>query len=74
MFILSEYTNIMQEISSKKGEYFNSLMEFLRVDKSKYEDAATKVQSLADLYKNIPEFADKVVEFFMSKPKKDDST
>lgn len=73
LFILSGYTNIMQELSSTKGEYFNSLMEFLHVDKSKYEEAATKLQSLANLYKNIPEFADKVVEFFMNKPKKDDS-
>ena len=67
MFIMSGYSDIIRELNGAKGEYLNSLVAVLKIEKSNTEEALKKIKSFSNIYTNIPEFSDKVVEYFMGK-------
>ena len=64
-FIVMGYTNIMNDLSKSGGQYLDSLIEMLQIEKSKRNDSISKIRSLSEVYTKIPEFADKVTELFL---------
>lgn len=64
-YIISGYNNILMELDTKSGEYVNSLTELLKVKKENRNEAIEKIKQLSTIYRNIPEFADQVVNYFI---------
>jgi len=64
-FIIIGYRNIVKDLQARKGEYLTSLLEILNVPTADQSVAISKLDSLAKVYTNIPEFAERVLDLFM---------
>jgi len=64
-FIIANYKNILPELDTGQGQYVSSLMTLLKVEKPNQEQAIKMIKELAAQYKDIPTFADKVVNIFL---------
>lgn len=65
-YIVVAYKSLIEELTkNEKGEYVRSLLNILRIPATQQDDAITKIRALAEAYKDIPVFADRVVEMFL---------
>ena len=64
-FIVLNYNNIMKDLAKSSGEYYISLMNALKIETSNWQEAAGKIKSLSETYKDIPTFAEKVIELYI---------
>jgi len=64
-FIVLYYDNIMADFSAGGGNTQDSLVHLLKIDDKDKAESLKKIQSLADDYSDIPEFAEQVVNQFM---------
>jgi len=64
-FIVSSYKNIFEELNTQSGQYLSSLMTMLKIAPEKKTEFVKDVKTLADKYKDIPEFADQVVKKYI---------
>ena len=64
-YIVLGYSNILSDISKGSGQYLASLLEILKIPKEGEAEATKKIHALSDVYSNIPEFADRVIAFYL---------
>jgi hypothetical protein len=65
-YIVVAYKGLIEELTKdEKGEYVRSLLNLLKIPDAQQADAITKIRWLSEGYKNIPIFADRVVEMFL---------
>lgn len=65
-YIVVAYKSLIEELTKDdKGEYVRSLLNILRIPDAQQADAITKIRALSEAYKDIPVFADRVVEMFL---------
>jgi hypothetical protein len=64
-FIVSGYTNIVEELQSEPGEYVESLMHLLNLPESRWEDETERIRKMSEIYSSIPTFADEVVKHYL---------
>ena len=65
-YIVVAYKSLIEELTKNdKGEYVRSLLNILRIPEAQQADAITKIRALSEAYKDIPVFADRVVEMFL---------
>ena len=65
-FIISSYKDIYAELNTKTGQYLSSLMTMLKVAEGRKDEVLNDIKSLADQYKDIPEFAEQVVKKYIT--------
>jgi len=63
-FIIANYKNILPELYTGQGQYVSALMTLLKVERQNQTKAINMIKDLAEQYKDIPTFADKVVSTF----------
>lgn len=65
-YIVVAYKSLIEELTkNEKGEYVRSLLNILKIPEAQQDDAITKIRALSEVYKDIPVFADRVVEIFL---------
>lgn len=65
-YIVVAYKSLIEELTkNEKGEYVRSLLNILKIPEAQQDDAITKIRALSEVYKDIPVFADRVVEMFL---------
>lgn len=65
-YIVVAYKGLIEELTKNdKGEYTRSLLNILKIPDAQQDDAIAKIRALSDAYKDIPIFADRVVEMFL---------
>lgn len=65
-YIVVAYKSLIEEFTkNEKGEYVRSLLSILKIPETQQDDAIAKIHALAEAYKDIPVFADRVVEMFL---------
>lgn len=65
-YIVVAYRSLIEEIiKNDKGEYVRSLLNILKIPEAQQGDAITKIRALSEVYRDIPVFADRVVELFL---------
>lgn len=65
-YIVVAYKSLIEELTkNEKGEYVRSLLNILKIPEAQQADAITKIRALSEVYKDIPVFADRVVEMFL---------
>lgn len=65
-FLIIAYRNVVGDVSKGKGEYLQSAYSALGVPKDAQAEALKKLRALSEAYEDIPTFADKAIEMFMS--------
>jgi PEGA domain len=66
-FIFSGYSNILADLTKGNGPYLDSLLKLLDVPENEKTPAMGKIKALSDVYKDIPEFADHVIDLYIKK-------
>ncbi|MBK8651897.1 MAG: PEGA domain-containing protein [Elusimicrobia bacterium] len=64
-FIVTGYNNILAELVSGSGPYIASLLKLLDVPEGEMVSAIKKIRALSEVYKDIPEFADHVIDLYI---------
>jgi hypothetical protein len=64
-YIVLTYQQLTKELHSGGGEYLKSLFQMLNIPADKTSEATKKITALAEVYTNIPEFADRVVDIYL---------
>ncbi len=64
-FIVVGYKNIVSDLNKGEGQYLSSLLRLLKVAPDQNDQAAKKILALSNVYTDIPEFADRVIELYM---------
>lgn len=64
-FIVVEYQNLQEDLRNGSGPRLSSLMTMLKITPEAQEDAITKIRVLSDEIKEIPVFADKVIDTYL---------
>lgn len=65
-YIVVAYKSLIEELAqNNKGEYVRSLLNILRIPEGQQADAISKIRALSEVYKDIPIFADRVVEMYL---------
>lgn len=65
-FLIIAYRNVVGDIAKGKGEYLQSAYSALGVAKEAQAEAHKKLRALSEAYEDIPTFADKAVEMFLT--------
>jgi hypothetical protein len=64
--IVVAYKSLIEELTkNEKGESVRSLLNILKIPEAQQADAIIKIRALSEAYKDIPVFADRVVEMFL---------
>jgi len=66
-FIVVSYKSILEELNTQPGQYLSSLMSMLKILPSQKAEFIERTKGLADIYKDIPEFADQVIKEYGNK-------
>jgi hypothetical protein len=61
-FIVLEYSNICKDLSKGSGEYLNTMLVLLNIRQEFQSSAVSKMRSNAQIYHDIPSFADSCIE------------
>lgn len=61
-FVVVGYRQILEDLRNGQGEYRDSLLSLLKIPKEAQVEATRKLKALADVYADIPEFADRVLD------------
>lgn len=65
-YIVVAYKSLIEELTkNENGEYVRSLLHILKIPDAQQADAIPKIRALSEAYKDIPVFADRVVEMFL---------
>lgn len=67
-YIIIAYRSIVTDLGRGKGEYLQSLYGALQIPKGDQPEALKKLRGLAEVYTDIPDFADHAVAFYMKSP------
>lgn len=67
-FIVVGYSNLLTDLSAGDGPHLSSLLMMLQIPDEKKGEAIQKICSLSEEYKEIPDFADKVIDSYMKRP------
>ncbi len=65
-FLVVGYSNILSDLSKGEGPHISSLLNLLSVPENQYEEAKEKIRALSSVYTDIPEFADHVIELYLT--------
>jgi len=63
-FIVIAYNNILTDLSKGDGPHLSSLLKLLSIPEGEREDAKKKISALSEVYTDIPDFADHVIDLF----------
>lgn len=63
-FVILSYSNLLKELASGEGEYLTSLLGLLDVKPDQRVTTVAKIRELSEVYKDIPSFADRVVDMY----------
>jgi hypothetical protein len=66
-FIIAGYRPLMEDLSKGSGQYLKSLLVLLHVQAAEKDGAIKKINALSEVYTNIPDFADRVIDFYLPK-------
>ena len=64
-FIILNYQKIVEDISKGRGQYISSLLVMLSIPRDSQAEAQNKIKALSAVYTIIPDFAERVVNYFM---------
>jgi hypothetical protein len=67
-FIVVGYSSLLNDLRAGKGPYLTSLLSMLQIRQENGDEATKKIRALSEVYTNIPEFADHVVNLFIRQP------
>ena len=65
-FVFAGYLNIQADVAKGSGQYLESLFKLLGVSPEERKEALEKVRALSTLNKDIPAFADKLIDQFLA--------
>jgi hypothetical protein len=63
-FIIAGYPNIMKDLPKGEGPYLTSLFDLLKIEPAVRPEATRKIHGLSEVYSNISDFADHVLELY----------
>lgn len=64
-YIVMSYSNLQTDIAKGKGSYLDSLYSTLEIPEAKRVEALEQIKAISTLNKDIPVFADKLIEQFI---------
>jgi hypothetical protein len=67
-FIVIGYGNLLNDLSVGEGSHLSSLLTMLEIPEEDRGEATQKIRTLSEEYKEIPEFADQVVNLYVKQP------
>ncbi len=65
-FIVQEYSGISKDLAKGSGEHLDTMMTLLGIKPEDRPSAISKIKANLDVYKDIPSFADSVIEIASS--------
>jgi hypothetical protein len=67
-FVVVNYSNLMKELAQGPGENITTLLEMLGIKSDKQQTAIAQLKALAEIYKDIPSYADRVLDLYVERP------